>query len=167
MVVHVVETLRSAVDEVVAVSSADLELPPLNARVVVDRVPGLGPLAGIREGLAHIEAELAYVTSTDAPFLRPGFVEAMLSFGGAAAPVVDGRVQTLAAVYPRTALARAEQLIDARRLRPLYLLEAESYRAVLADELPELESLRSLNTPEEYLRAVMETRGEPTVGTRG
>jgi len=162
MLVHVVETLRRAVDEIVVVSSTDLELPRLDARVVVDREPGLGPLAGIREGLAHIEADLAYVTSTDAPFLRSGFVEAMLGFERAAAPVVDGRVQTLAAVYPRSALPCAERLIAAGRLRPLFLLEAERYRQVLPHELPELESLRSLNTPEEYRRAVLETHGEPT-----
>jgi len=162
MLVHVVETLRRAVDEIVVVSSADLELPRLDARVVVDREPGLGPLAGIREGLAHIEADLAFVTSTDAPFLRPGFIEAMLGFERAAAPVVEGRVQTLAAVYPRSALPCAERLIAAGRLRPLFLLEAERYRQVLPHELPELESLRSLNTPEEYRRAVLETQGEAT-----
>jgi molybdopterin-guanine dinucleotide biosynthesis protein A len=156
MVVHVVETLRRAVDEIVVVSSADLELPQLDARTVIDRSPDLGPLAGIREGLAHIEADLAYVTSTDVPFLCPTFVEAMLSFGRAAAPVVDGHVQTLAAVYPRSALRCAERLIAAGRLRPLYLLEAERYRRVLPHELPGLESLRSFNTPEEYLRAVQD-----------
>ena len=96
---HVVAVLAEIVDEVVVVSSADLELPELEARVVMDRAPALGPLAGIREGLAAIEADLAYVTSVDSPFLTPHFVRTMLSFGTAAAAEVEGYVQTLSAVY--------------------------------------------------------------------
>ena len=156
MLVHVVEVLRRAVDEVLVVSSGKLELPPLDVAVVADREPHLGPLAGIREGLAHTRAELAYVTATDAPFLEPGFVEAMLRFGCAAAPEVDGHVQTLAAVYPRSALPCAEALIRAGRMRPLHLLEAAQYRAVPAEELPEARAVRGFNTPADYLSAVRE-----------
>ena len=156
LVVHVVETLRRAVDEVVVVSSAELELPPLAARVVRDREPHLGPLAGIREGLANIEAELAFVTGTDAPFLTPVFVKTLLALGRAAAPCANGFVQTLSAVYPRSALPCAEELIAKGRLRPLYLLRAAGYREVPSHELPDTASFRGFNTPAEYLAAVRE-----------
>ena len=156
MVAHVVDSLRAgrAVDEVVVVSSAELDLPPLEARVVRDRAPALGPLAGIREGLAHMKAELAYVTSTDAPFLTARFVRAVLAHGDAAAPEIEGFVQTLAAAYPRRALPLAEELLAANRLRPLHLLEATGYRKLAAAELPDIESIRGFNTPEQYLAAV-------------
>lgn len=156
MIAHVVESLRvgGTVDEVVVVSSDELELPTLEATIVCDRQPALGPLAGIREGLAHIKADLAYVTSTDAPFLTAGFVAAMLAYGGAAAPEIDGYVQTLAAVYPREGLSRADALLAANKLRPLGLLEAVGYRKVPANELPDTESIRGFNTPDEYLQAV-------------
>ena len=162
MVVHVVEVLLRAVDEVVVVSSEALALPPLDARVVRDREPERGPLAGIREGLAHVGSELAYVTGTDAPFLTPAFVRALLSHDCAAAPEVDGHVQTLAAVYPRAALSHAEALLEAGRPRPLFLLEAADYRRVAASELPDLDSVRGFNTPGEYLRAVRDASEEPT-----
>ncbi len=162
LLVHVVEVLRRAVGEVVVVSSGKLELPPLDAPVVADREPHLGPLAGIREGLAHVRAELAYVTATDAPFLEPGFVKALLSYGGAAAPELDGHVQTLAAVYPRAALPCAEALIRAGRMRPLHLLEAARYRKVRAEELPAAPRLRGFNTPAEYLDAVREVEPDAT-----
>ena len=156
LVVLVVETLRRVVDEVVVVSSAELELPPLTARVVRDREPHRGPLAGIREGLANIEAELAFVTGTDAPFLTPVFAKTLLAFGRAAAPSANGFVQTTSAVYPRSALPRAEELIARGRLRPLYLLRAAGYREVPPHELPDTESLRGFNTPAEYLATVRE-----------
>jgi molybdopterin-guanine dinucleotide biosynthesis protein A len=175
MVEHVVGVLRRAVDEVVVVTSRELDLPSLDARVVCDREPELGPLGGIREGLAHVGAELAYVCGTDAPFLTPDFVAALLSVGGAAAPEVDGHVQTLAAVYPRCALARAEALLARGRMRPLFLLEELGYRRVPADGLPDLDSVRGFNTPREYLetlrredpdaRAVLEFLGRSRVAT--
>jgi molybdopterin-guanine dinucleotide biosynthesis protein A len=154
MLAHVVAVLREFADEVVVVGSAELALPEVDARVVVDREPHKGPLAGIREGLAAIRCERAYVTSTDAPFLTADFARALLAFGGPAAPEVGGFVQSLAAVLPRSAEAEAGRLIAAGRTSAHGLLEALGFRRVLADELPGLEPLRSLDTPEAYLEAV-------------
>lgn len=156
VIAHVVDLLREATDEVVVVSSETLELPPLPAPVVVDREPDLGPLAGIREGLAAVTAELAFVTATDAPFLTPQTVRALFSHGCAAAPELDGRVQPLCAVYPRSCLPDAEALITAGRLRPFFLLQAAGFRRLRGDELPDPNALRSFNTPAEYLDAVRE-----------
>jgi len=154
LVVHVVEALRQSVDEVVVVASAELDLPPLDARVVRDREPELGPLGGIREGLAHVSAELAFVTGTDAPFLTPEFVEALLAYECAAAVELNGIVQNLCAVYPRAALPLAEALLAEGRMRSMHLLEEVGYRKVPADAIPDAEFMRGFNTPGEYLRAV-------------
>jgi molybdopterin-guanine dinucleotide biosynthesis protein A len=151
---HVVGVLCRVVRDVVVVTSAELDLPPLEARVVRDREPRLGPLGGLREGLEALEADLAFATSTDAPFLTPEFVTTMLSFGGAAAPEIGGFVQSLSAAYPKALAAKAGELIAAGRMRPLFLLEAGGYRRVTAEELPDCDSVRSLNAPEDYLDAL-------------
>jgi molybdopterin-guanine dinucleotide biosynthesis protein A len=162
MVAHVVSVLRSVVDEVVVVASESLELPSLDAVVLRDREPELGPLAGIREGLEGVGAELAYVTGTDAPFLTPAFVKSMLAHGCAAAAEVDGYVQTLAAVYPRSASSGLDAMLAGGSPRPLHLLEALDYRKVAADALPDLDSVRGFNTPGEYLDAVRRFEESPT-----
>jgi molybdopterin-guanine dinucleotide biosynthesis protein A len=162
MIAHVVSVVRPDVDEVVVVASESLELPPLDARVVRDRNPELGPLAGIREGLESTQAEFAFVSGTDAPFLTPAFVTALLSRQCAAAPEIDGHIQTLAAVYLRSGLAHAESLLAEGRARPLYLLEALDYRKIPADELPDLDSVRGFNTPGEYLDALRQSGSAPT-----
>ena len=74
MVQHVVGVLRQVVDEVVVVTSEELDLPPLDARIVRDEQPEQGPLAGLAVGLRACEASLCYATSTDAPFLDADFV---------------------------------------------------------------------------------------------
>jgi molybdopterin-guanine dinucleotide biosynthesis protein A len=154
LVDHVVESLRQNVDEVVVVASAELDLPPLDALVVRDREPELGPMGGIREGLAHVSAKFAFVTGTDVPFLAPAFVKGLLAYECAAAVELDGIVQNLCAVYPRAALPAAEALIAEGRLRSLHLLEEMGYRRVPADAIPDAESVRGFNTPGEYLLAV-------------
>jgi molybdopterin-guanine dinucleotide biosynthesis protein A len=161
MISHVVATLRPLVDEVIVVSSKDLALPAVDARVVRDRQPALGPLSGIREGLACTRSELAFVTATDAPYLSAAFVNAMLGHKGAAATEVDGHVQTLAAVYPRSSLPVVEAMLHAKRLRPLGLLEELGYTKLPADELPNIESVQGFNTPAEYLDAVRRTVEQP------
>ncbi len=155
LVAHMVSVLRQAVSEVLVVSAPDLPLPPLDAPVVVDREPGLGPLAGIREGLHRLGGARVFVTATDAPFLTPAFVKTLLDCGGAAAPVVDGHVQTLAAVYPADRAAAADALLAEGRRRPLFLLEAgDGYHPLPREALPDPEALESLDTPESYLAAL-------------
>lgn len=166
MVAHVVARLREVVDEVVVVGSRELELPPLDARVVRDREPALGPLAGIREGLAHVESELAFVTATDAPFLTPDFVRALLARGHAAAPEVEGFVQSLSAVYPSRAADCAARLLAAGRRRPLDLLESQRFERIDGGSLPADGGVawRGFNTPGEYLTAVRASgQREPVV----
>jgi molybdopterin-guanine dinucleotide biosynthesis protein A len=159
MLEHVVSVLHEVVDEIVVVTSATLDPPPVRARIVRDSREGWGPLAGIAEGLAHVEADLAFVTSTDAPFLSSAFVRALFAYGSAAAPEIDGFVQSLAAVYPRSGLECAERLLTEGRRRPLDLLETLGYRKLEASALPDLDSVRGVNTADAYLAAVARDQG--------
>lgn len=163
MVEHVVETLRPVVDEVLVVTSAELDLPPLEARVVRDSEPERGPLAGLRDGFSETAAELVFVTSTDAPFLTSDFVAAALARGRSWAPV-DGRfVQVLCGVYSGAAGAKAAKLLDADKRRPLDLLEAIGYEAVdaaVAHPTDGPAPWSGFNTPTDYLEAVRRVDSE-------
>ncbi len=158
MIEHVVGVLRSVVTDVIVVTSAELDLPALDATLVRDRAPKLGPLAGIREGLEAMRGDLAFVTSTDAPFLTAAFVKAMLAFGTTAAAEVDGFVQSMSAVYAKPLAATANDLIATSRMRPLFLLEAAKFRRVAPSELVDLDSMKSLNAPDDYLDALRRDR---------
>ena len=86
-------------------------------------------MQGIAAGLAALDrrADIAFVSSTDMPFLHPAFVRRVLRAGEAeddvALPVARGYRQPLAAAY-RVALAEtAERLVQEDRLRPAFLFE--------------------------------------------
>jgi molybdopterin-guanine dinucleotide biosynthesis protein A len=130
MIEHVVAQLASAVEEVVVVTSETVDLPPLPARIVRDRDSERGPLAGIRDGLAAVDSEYAFVTSTDAPFLTGSFVSRILDVGKPCAPKSEGHIQVLCAVYPSAGWKEAERLLEAGVGRPLRLLESLGFETL-------------------------------------
>jgi molybdopterin-guanine dinucleotide biosynthesis protein A/molybdopterin converting factor small subunit len=163
LIEHMVHRLGEVVDEVVAVSRNDLELPPLTARVVIDRAPDLGPLAGIREGLHAIDADVAFVTCTDSPFVDAEFVRELVAAGPTAAFEVDGRVQPFPAVYARDLASTADTLLDEGRARPLHLLEAADFTRLDGTAWATRGVFDGFNTPAEYIAAVARDGSEGTV----
>lgn len=169
--------LARAVDgPVVVVAAPGQELPELPAGVAVveDPVEGLGPMQGLAAGLAALadRADVAFVCSTDLPFLHPAYVRRVLrgltdDVDGAVdvvLPMARGFRQPLAAAY-RTRIAGLVAGLVARGIdRPgmifkhcdvLQLDDA----ALLADaELagfdPELDSVLNVNTREDYAAAL-------------
>lgn len=156
-----VRIAREAVDEVLIVAREGQDVEIDGPRVVRDPAEGFGPLAGLVAGLAAIDADRAFLTSCDVPFLRPAYVRRMLDLAAGhplAVPLVDGYHMSTSAVYGREVLPVARGLLAARRLRPFFLLEALPARIVapaeLADVDPDLASFRNCNTPEEYQQAL-------------
>jgi molybdopterin-guanine dinucleotide biosynthesis protein A len=114
---------------VVRAPGQDLPALPGHTEVVDDPREGLGPVQGLAAGLATLKdrAEVAFVSSTDMPFLHPAFVRRVLRAAQDGAdvglPVARGYPQPLAASY-RTRLAPvAERLVAEERLRPAFLFE--------------------------------------------
>jgi molybdopterin-guanine dinucleotide biosynthesis protein A len=167
---------------VVRASGQALPVLPDGTIVVDDPREGRGPVQGIAAGLAALkdQAEAAFVTSTDLPFLHPAFIAAVLRAlavpGGrpdVALPVARGYQQPLAAAY-RTGLAGlADRLARGEMPRPAFLFaECEVVRlsdaALLADPVlaaldPDLDSLLNVNTPGDYQAARVRPAPEVTL----
>ena len=122
-------------------------------------------MQGLLAGLEALDGELAFVASTDMPFLHPRFVAAVCAAArdaDAAVPHLGGFRQPLAAAY-RTALAPlVEGLVADGRMKPAFLFERCETRWL--DALPHPESVRNLNTREDYEAALAEP--EPSVRVR-
>jgi molybdenum cofactor guanylyltransferase len=147
-------------------------LPPLppGIRVAYDEREDRGPLQGLLAGLEALAgtAEAVYATSCDVPFLAPAFVLEMvrrLEDYDAAAPVDDSFQHPLAAVYRPRVLPHIRMLLAADQLRPAFLFDRVRTCRVPVTELtrvdPHLATLRNLNHPAEYLRALKDAGFEP------
>ena len=164
MLQRVVRVLDGVVSPIVVVAAAGQDLPPLPANVIVthDRRENRGPLEGIRAGLAVLpdSVDAAYVTSCDVPLLVPGFVAEMVGLSGgfdATVLEIDGFPHPLSAVYRRAVLPHVEALLAEDRLRPVFLYDRVRTRKVTPAEITadrELWTLRNLNTPDDYRRAL-------------
>jgi molybdopterin-guanine dinucleotide biosynthesis protein A len=170
MLQRVVWVVKAAVNPVVVVAAPGQDVPelPPNVRILRDEVEDNGPLAGLAAGLAALEgeADAAYLSSCDVPFLTPEFVRRMvellsgerpgLSRPSAVVPEVGGRPHPLAAAYRASVLPVVRGSLAAGRLRLLDLFDQIPTRFVAESELPDLRSLRNVNTPDEYAAALRE-----------
>jgi molybdopterin-guanine dinucleotide biosynthesis protein A len=169
LLARVTRLASEAASPIVVVAAEGQELPELPPSVILARDPvaDRGPLQGLAAGLAALpdSVELAYASSTDAPFLRPAWIRRLADLIGdadLAIPHADGYHHPLAALYRRaTVLPAVEALLREDRLRPVFLLDAVRTRVVEPEELrdvdPELDTLRNLNTPEDYERALLDS----------
>jgi len=172
MLQRVVRLLATVVSPIIVVAAAEQELPALPDLVVItrDEREQHGPLEGLRAGLSALpdSVDFAYVTSCDVPLLEPRFVKRMVELLGnydIAVMEIDGFPHPLSAVYRRRTLPHIESLLEAHKLRPVFLFDAVPTRRVRAEEMimvdPQLRTLRNLNTPEEYLAALSEAGLRP------
>jgi len=168
MLQHVIGILREVVAPIVVVAAPGQKLPSLDDDVLLtfDDEKNLGPLAGLAAGLSALsqQAEAAYTSSCDVPFLKPAFVRKMIEVLGdheIAMPRQDQYHHPLAAVYRTCIEDRVRQLLAQERMRPVYLLDECDAQVVDVEELrcvdSQLSSLRNINTREEYEAALQES----------
>lgn len=169
MLQRVVRLVGEAVprENIVVVAAEGQELPPLPGEITVthDRQADRGPLEGLACGFAVLaqRADAVYATSCDVPLLIPAFIERMfelLAEYDIAVPKEEKFFHPLAAVYCTSVLPHVEALLAADRLRPAFLFEQCQTCEVALDELrgvdPQLQSLRNLNQPTDYVSALQE-----------
>lgn len=175
MLGRMIRIVGQTAETIILVGAAEGELPESSlfssggaAQIILarDRQAGRGPLEGLAVGLdraGHEGAGRAFVTTCDAPLLRPEFVRCMLELAighEAAVPRVNDRDYPLTAVYSTGLAPRIEALLAAGQRRAAAVAESAHTRWVTAADLkivdPRLGSLRNINTPQEYATALSE-----------
>jgi molybdenum cofactor guanylyltransferase len=154
---RVVRILREVVDPVVVVAAPGQDLPPLpdGVHIARDDREFLGPLNGLAAGLDALAGltDVAYVSACDVPFLSGAFARRVLDrMGGVdvAMPDVGGFKHPLAAGYRLSVREAVRDLLDRGSRRLLELTEVRPTRWLTEGDLVDLESLRNVNTPEDF-----------------
>lgn len=136
--------------------SSDEKLPAEldGIRRVVDRVPGMGPIAGIAAGLEEARFDTVFAAACDIPTIDKSLVSGMLKCSDRYDIVVprteDNYLEPLFAVYKKSVLPEVMALIESgeRRIRMVYDTAKTCYK-----ELEPGQQLSNINTPEEYHQA--------------
>lgn len=156
LIEHLARRLAPVVDETIVAGGSGRDHPP-GARMVEDRYPGLGPLAGIHAGLLAARYPQVWVVGCDLPDVDPGLASLLRGLAGdydVVVPRLDSEPQGVCALYDRELASRIEGLLAAGERRVKMLLAASRVRYVTVEELravdPELRSFRNINTPADY-----------------
>lgn len=159
-----VAILRSLFSELLLVVGDDAPYRALAAsldlRLIRDREPARGPLAGLQAALGATRADALVVVGCDLPFLDPALLQLVRDeapWAQAVVPRVAGRPQPLHARYSRSILPHVEARLRRDALRLLGLLDDLEVAWLDEPRLraldPTLRGLTNLNTPEDLARA--------------
>lgn len=125
-------------------------------RIVLDSIPGGGPLVGLASGLQASSTPSALLVAVDMPFVAPQLLAFLFSLsqdGIMLVPRVNGHPQVTLAIYPRSILPLIDDLIRQGRRDLRSLLDAAPVRYIEEARLraldPQLRSFTGINTPEE------------------
>jgi molybdopterin-guanine dinucleotide biosynthesis protein A len=125
---------------------------PVPYRVVFDRKHSAGPMAGIEAGLAAARHDPVFVIACDMPYVTKDVATLAVAAArtcDAAVPRIDGRPEPVCAAYRRSALPHITDSLNAGQRRAadvLATLDITWLEDIGSDVV------RSLNTPDEYLR---------------
>ncbi len=148
---NLLRELRPA--EIFLSARSDPDWRPADVEFVADEVPSRGPLSGVVASLGRIRTKHLLTLAIDMPFMSEKYLRFLcdqIEPGHGVLPIIDGRAEPLAAIYPaeaRVDFVRAlsgvdfslqtatQRLVQAGRLRVIPVAEAEK------------EFFRNLNEP--------------------
>jgi len=119
--------------------------PDSGITLISDNFPGKGPLAGLERGLQASSSGRLLVLAVDMPFMGEEFLGRLLGSCAKArglVPLVDGKPEPLAAIYPRISHAlalqhlREERLAMAEFVAASYVAGLIGFHAVTPGERP-------------------------------
>jgi molybdopterin-guanine dinucleotide biosynthesis protein A len=149
----VVDRLAPAFSEVMIAFAEPEQLEqPIPYRVVFDRKRSGGPLAGIEAGLLAARLDPVFVMACDMPYVTADVAQVAVAAArtcDAAVPRIDGRPEPVCAAYRKSALPVISAALDSGHRRA-----AEVLAGMEVTWLEEIDGdvVRSLNTPDDYLR---------------
>jgi len=166
---HVVDSVRSIVDETVIVTSSAIRVEkykkhvPANVRFVVDKCKSNGPLIGTLTGLEATHSEYTLTLPFDTPFVSREIISLLfeLCIGRSAAIPrwPNGQIEPLHAVYcVETARLAAQSAVTEGRLDMRGMIErmraVRFISTLVIEELDsELKSFFNINTPLDLKKA--------------
>jgi molybdenum cofactor guanylyltransferase len=137
--------------------------------VVPDIYRGHGPLAGIHAALESSQSALNLILGVDMPFLNCELLHYLIRQAGSSeamvtVPFVEGRYQTLCAVYRKEFRRFAKTALQENRNKIDALFGEISLRVIDEEELSrarfKVNAFRNVNTPQDWKKAEQALKGD-------
>jgi molybdopterin-guanine dinucleotide biosynthesis protein A len=147
------EKLRALTSNIFVSTRFEVPWRPADVKLVIDESPSRGPLSGLTASLGIMETDYLLVLAVDMPFITVSHLKKVCDWakpGVGAVPVVAGKAEPLAAVYPKGAASSFVEALNGtdhslqqlvRRLKELELVREIPIAAAAG------RSYRSINYP--------------------
>lgn len=153
---HQIAVLATLSDDILIVGGDDVPAS-VPVRLVADRHPGRGPLAGLEAALTEAQHDVVVVVACDMPGITAPFLAQLLArveSADAVVPRTESGYHPLCAVYRRTCLPVVSQRLAAGQLAMKGIFDAVRVREVSGAELAAsgdpARLLANVNTPADY-----------------
>lgn len=169
LIERILRVTRLVVNTQVVVSAEGQGLPSLHRDVIraTDQQPDRGPLEGISAGLQAVpdKIDTVFVTSCDVPLLSAEVIhflfEQMDAESDIVVPQEERFFHPLLAVYRSSVQTEVRSLLSHDKLRPVFLFDRVRTKPIATESLrsvdPDLNCLRNLNHPDEYVECLTES----------
>jgi molybdopterin-guanine dinucleotide biosynthesis protein A len=129
LVEHAVTVLQSAGLQVHLLANADQDFKALGVPVLIDRIPGAGPLGAIYTALCQTGAEKCFFLPCDTPLMEPSYFQTLVHLAEGFDVIVPrdsrGRIHPLCAYYGSRCLEPASLLLGSGTRTVHKLLESD------------------------------------------
>jgi molybdenum cofactor guanylyltransferase len=156
---RMVDILKIYFDDIILVTNDMEDYQFLGVKMVSDHYPGKGPLAGFHAGLMASDYDVNFITACDMPFISGELAATlvnMIDHYDALVPIINGKMQTLCAVFQKKSAAKIEECIENGHLPIKHLLEHLNVLYVTEKELQAYSNIDmervffNMNHPHEY-----------------
>jgi molybdenum cofactor guanylyltransferase len=156
---RMVDILKIYFDDIILVTNDKESYQFLGVKMVSDHYPGKGPLAGFHAGLMASDYDVNFITACDMPFISGELATTlvnMIDHHDALVPVINGKMQTLCAVFQKKTVSKIEECIENGRLPIKNLLDHLNVLYVTEKELQVYSNIDmervffNMNHPHEY-----------------
>ena len=161
----VINRFKEEFDDVF-LSIADIKkYPDIEARRLVDILPGAGPMSGLHAALKLLPEEGVFVVAADLPYACPKTAKRLIEFCGEKEACIirlpDGKLEPLFGYYRKSLLPKCEEAIKSGDYRLSKIIFGADTLFVAPHELGALWDERlimNINHPEDYEKVRSEDR---------
>lgn len=166
MIEHVVNKLREISDEIIIVTDTSESYCDMFDDVIFRgdqiKTPEKNSFVGLYSGILTSKNDYTFIVACDMPFLNLNLIKEMVKLldgQDVLVPMLDGYYQPLHAIYKKSCLGIAKQLILNGQYKISNLIDSDNLSVdILQEDFilkfdPYLYSFLNINTYEEFLRA--------------
>lgn len=160
LIEHIYLKLDKIFDKIIIVTNSLNNFRNFQAKIIRDKVPGIGPLGAILWGLEASTSKYNFITGCDSPFIKNEIIQLLIKKINQAdviIPYSNKGYEPLLAIYSKNCLEAIKKSINSGDLRIISFFPEVKVKIISEDEIrecdPDLISFFNINSENDLKKA--------------